>query len=207
MGSGNGLSNTFSNLQTMKHIELKGVIREVGNKAAVKSIRKQGLVPCNIYGSGIQNVLFTVTAKDLKSLTHTPNSYIVDLELNDGQKFHAVLHEVQWHPVTDEALHVDVLAVTADKPVVIDVPVVITGHSEGVKLGGKLLVSSRKLRVSANMDSLPDTLEVDVTNLMIGKQIVAGDLHYDNVSIVSPKGTIICSVRATRATAMAQNNA
>ena len=122
----------------MKHIELKGVVREAGNKATVKSIRKQGLVPCNIYGSGIENVLFTVSAKDLKALTHTPNSYIVELELNDGKKFKAVLHEVQWHPVTDEALHVDFLAISDDKPVVIDVPVVITGHSEGVKLGGKL---------------------------------------------------------------------
>lgn len=189
----------------MKHIELKGAIREVGNKAVVKSIRKQGLVPCNIYGSGIENTIFTVSAKDLKNVTHTPNSYIIDLELDNGKKYYAVLHEVQWHPVTDEALHVDFLAVTEDKPVVIDVPVVITGHSEGVKLGGKLLVSSRKLRVSAMIKDLPDTLEVDVTNLMIGKQIVAGDLHYDNISIVSPKATIICSVRATRASIQAQN--
>ena len=191
----------------MKHIELKGVVREAGNKATVKSIRKQGLVPCNIYGSGIENVLFTVTAKDLRALTHTPNSYIVELELNDGKKFKAVLHEVQWHPVTDEALHVDFLAITDDKPVVIDVPVVITGHSEGVKLGGKLLVSSRKLRISALIENLPDSLEVDTTHLTIGKQIVAGDLHYDNINIVSPKGTIICSVRATRATAQASQNA
>lgn len=191
----------------MKHIELKGVVREAGNKATVKSIRKQGLVPCNIYGSGIENVLFTVSAKDLKALTHTPNSYIVELELNDGKKFKAVLHEVQWHPVTDEALHVDFLAITDDKPVVIDVPVVITGHSEGVKLGGKLLVSSRKLRISALIENLPDSLEVDTTHLTIGKQIVAGDLHYDNINIVSPKGTIICSVRATRATAQAAQNA
>ena len=191
----------------MKHIELKGVVREAGNKATVKSIRKQGLVPCNIYGSGIENVLFTVTAKDLKALTHTPNSYIVELGLNDGKKFKAVLHEVQWHPVTDEALHVDFLAITDDKPVVIDVPVVITGHSEGVKLGGKLLVSSRKLRISALIENLPDSLEVDTTHLTIGKQIVAGDLHYDNINIVSPKGTIICSVRATRATAQAAQNA
>ena len=119
----------------------------------------------------------------------------------------AVLHEVQWHPVTDEALHVDFLAVTDSKPVTIDVPVVITGHSEGVKLGGKLLVSSRKLRVSALLADLPDSLDVDITNLMIGKQIVAGDLHYDKINIVSPKATIICSVRATRATAQAQQNA
>ena len=191
----------------MKHIELKGVIREVGNKATVKAIRKEGLVPCNIYGSGIENVLFTVTAKDLKTLTHTPNSYIVDLELSDGKKFMAVLHEVQWHPVTDEALHVDFLAVSEDKPVTIDVPVKITGHSEGVKMGGKLLVSSRKLRISAHLHDLPDLLEVDTTSLRIGKQIVAGDLHYEGVTIVSPKATIICSVRPTRASNTQAQNA
>ncbi len=187
----------------MKHIELKGLIREAGNKAVVKAIRKEGLVPCNLYGLGMENVLFTVSAKDLKSVTHTPNSYIIDLELSDGKKYQAVLHEIQWHPVTDEALHVDFLAVSSEKPVVIDVPVKITGHSEGVKLGGKLLVSSRKLRISAMLDKLPDDIEVDITSLKIGKQIVAGDLHYDNVTIVSPKATIICSVRATRATTQA----
>ncbi len=187
----------------MQHIELKGQIREAGNKAAVKAIRRAGLVPCNIYGLGIENVLFTIDAQDLKNLTHTPNSYIVDLELGD-KKMYAVLHEVQYHPVTDEALHVDFLTVSEDKPVTIEVPVKVVGHSEGVKMGGKLLVSSRKLRVSAMMNNLPDVLEVDSTHLMIGKQIVAGDLNYEGVTIVSPKATIICSVRPTRATQQAK---
>ena len=188
----------------MKHIELKGQVREAGNKAAVKAVRRAGHVPCNIYGLGMENVLFTIDAQDLKTITHTPNSYIINLELNDGKKFFAVLHEVQYHPVTDEALHVDFLAVCEDKPVTIEVPVIVTGHSEGVKMGGKLLVSSRKLRVSAMMDKLPDVLEVDSTHLMIGKQIVAGDLNYDGVTIVSPRATIICSVRPTRATQQAK---
>lgn len=190
----------------MKHIELKGQIRQSGNKAVVKAFRREGLVPCNIYGQGMENVLFTVNAQDLKTVTHTPNSYIIDLELNDGKKYFAVLHEIQYHPVTDETLHVDFLVVNDTKPVVIDVPVKVTGHSEGVKMGGKLLVSTRKLRISAMMNQLPDILEVDSTHLMIGKQIVAGDLHYEGITIVSPKATIICSVRPTRATAQAQNN-
>ncbi len=187
----------------MQHIELKGQVREAGNKAAVKAIRRAGLVPCNIYGLGIENVLFSIDAQDLKAITHTPNSYIIDLELGDKKMF-AVLHEVQYHPVTDEALHVDFLAVSEEKPVTIEVPVKVVGHSEGVKMGGKLLVSSRKLRVSAMMNNLPDVLEVDSTNLMIGKQIVAGDLNYEGVTIVSPKATIICSVRPTRATQQAK---
>ena len=188
----------------MKHIELKGQVREAGNKAAVKAVRRAGQVPCNIYGLGIENVLFTIDAQDLKTITHTPNSYIVDLELNNGQKLFAVLHEVQYHPVSDEALHVDFLAVCETKPVTIEVPVKVVGHSEGVKMGGKLLVSSRKLRVCAMMNNLPDVLEVDSTHLMIGKQIVAGDLNYEGVTIVSPKATIICSVRPTRATQQAK---
>ncbi len=188
----------------MKHIELKGQVREAGNKAAVKAVRRAGQVPCNIYGLGMENILFTIDAQDLKTITHTPNSYIIDLELNDGKKLYAVLHEVQYHPVTDEALHVDFLAVCEEKPVTIEVPVIVTGHSEGVKMGGKLLVSSRKLRVSAMMNKLPDVLEVDSTHLMIGKQIVAGDLNFDGVTIVSPRATIICSVRPTRATQQAK---
>ena len=188
----------------MKQISISGKIRVAGNKQSIKTIRRAGLVPCNLYGAGMENVLFTVEAKDLTHITDTPNAYIVNIEL-EGKNYLAVLHETQWHPVTDAALHVDFLAVSEDKPVTINVPVVVTGHAEGVKLGGKLLVSSRKLKVSALMKDLPDTLEVDSTPLGIGKQIVAGDLHYENVTIVSPKATIICSVRPTRASA--QNGA
>lgn len=184
----------------MKQITIKGQLRQVGNKQAIKTIRRAGNVPCNLYGNGIENVLFTVSAKDLKTITHTPNSYIVELDL-EGQKKLAVLREVQYHPVTDEALHVDFFAVDENKAVAIDVPVVVVGHAEGVKQGGKLLVSARKLKVSAKLDKLPDTLEVDSTPLQIGKQIVAGDLAFDGVTILSPKATIICSVRPTRASA------
>ncbi len=183
----------------MKHITLNGTIREAAGKAAVKAIRRAGLVPCNLYGQGMDNILFTIDAKELKALTHTPNSYIVDLKLSDGKNQTAVLHEAQWHPVTDEAMHMDFLAVSADKPVTIDVPVQVSGHSEGVKLGGKLFVAVRKIRVSALMDKLPDFIDVDVTPLQIGGQIVAADLNIDGVSVVSPKTTIICSVLATRA--------
>ena len=191
----------------MKHIELKGQVREAGNKAAIKAVRRAGQVPCNIYGLGLENILFTIDAQDLKTITHTPNSYIIDLHLSDGRNGFAVIHEVQYHPVSDEPLHVDFLFVSEDKPVTIEVPVLVTGHAEGVKMGGKLLVSSRKLRVSAMMDKLPDLLEVDSTPLKIGKQIVAGDLNYDGVTIVSPKATIICSVRPTRATQQAKMEA
>ena len=104
----------------MQHFELKGQIRQVGNKAVIKAFRKEGLVPCNLYGGGMENVLFTVSARDLKGVTDTPKSFIVDLVL-DGKTYPAVLHELQFHPVKDNCLHVDFLAVDEKKPIYIDV--------------------------------------------------------------------------------------
>lgn len=182
----------------MKHFELKGQIRETGNQAVIKALRRQGLVPCNLYGQGIKNVLFTVSEKDLKGLTHNPSSYIVDLVLSDGNKYQAILHELQFHPVKDNCLHVDFLSVSDDKPIAIEVPIAITGHAAGVQAGGKFFQLKRKLRVSALMKDLPDEIKIDISKLKIGERIVAGDIHIDNVAILTFKGTILCTVKSTR---------
>ena len=161
----------------MKHFELNGQIREVGNKAVIKEFRKQGLIPCNLYGAGVENVLFTITEKDLKGITGTPASFIIDLNLSDGKKY---------------------FAVTEDKPIAISVPVTITGHAVGVRAGGKFYKLVRSLKVSALMKDLPDELVVNIDRLQIGKRIVAGDLKYENINVISPKGTIICTVKSSR---------
>ena len=192
----------------MKHFEINGKIREVGNKAVIKAIRKQGLVPCNLYGQGMENVLFTVSDRDLQGITNNPASYIIDIKLDNGQTYMAVVHELQFHPVKDNCLHVDFLAVSEDKPIAIKVPVVVSGHPVGVQKGGKFVLVSRAIRVSALMKDLPDTLNVDVTKLDIEKRIVAGDIKLDNVTVVSPKDTIICTVKSTRnMTQVADENA
>ena len=181
----------------MKHLTISGSKRTTGRKADVREIRKEGKVPCVVYGNGVENISFAVEEKALKSLTDTPYCHIVDLDV-DGQKFTALLHEVQSHPVNDRALHADFLAVDSKKPVVVEVPVLITGNSVGVRAGGKLQVSRRKLKISGLIDKLPDDLTVDVTPLAIGKRITAGDLKFDNITIVNPKATIICSCQSTR---------
>ena len=182
----------------MERIILKGNARVIGNKQDLKQLRRNAEVPCVIYGNKYENVNFSVNEKELREITHSPKSYIIEVDVN-GQKHECVYHQAQFHPVTDETIHVDFLAVSHDKPVVINVPIVITGNSDGVKQGGKLLVSARKLKISALLDKLPDELTVDITTLQLGKTIVAGDLSFDDVQIVSPKSTIICSVKMTRA--------
>ena len=182
----------------MKHFEINGQVREVGNKAVIKAIRKQGLVPCNLYGQGIENVLFTVSDKDLQGITNTPASYIIDIKLDNGKAYTAVVHELQFHPVKDNCLHVDFLVVSEEKPVTIKVPIVVTGHPVGVQKGGKFVLVSRFVKVSALMKDLPDELVIDTTSLDIEKRIVAGDIKVEGVNVVSPKDTIICTVKATR---------
>ncbi len=186
----------------MKHLTLNGSLRTVGKKADVKAVRRNEQVPCVLYGAGIENVAFSIDAKDLKALTHTPYSHIVDLNV-DGKAYVAKLQAIQYHPVTDEARHVDFLVLDTNKPVTIDVPVKIFGNSVGVRQGGKLYQAVRKLRVSGLIDNLPDELPVDITPLGVGKQISAGDLSFDNIQIVSPKATLVCAIKATRAAATA----
>ena len=181
----------------MKHFELQGKKRITGKKADVNSVRREKRVPCVIYGAGIENVSFSVDEKELKGLTNTPFSHIVDLNI-EGECHQAILKAIQYHPVTDRALHVDFLALDPAKPVTIDVPVKITGNSIGVRQGGKLNVAVRKLKVCGPIENLPDELPVDITELGLGKQINASNLKFDGFQIVSPKGTLVCAVRATR---------
>ena len=190
----------------MKHFALKGEIRQKGNKAVIKAFRRQGLVPCNLYGLGMDNILFTVDEKELKGITHTPSAYIVDLELG-GKTYMAVAHEYQWHPVEDNCLHVDFLAVDEKKPIAINVPLKLTGHPKGVQAGGKFTQSARSLKVSGLMKNLPDELELDVTPLELDKRMVAGDVKVEGLQILTDKNTIICSVKTTRAMQQAAQEA
>jgi large subunit ribosomal protein L25 len=190
----------------MKQFEINARERSNFTKAAVKQLRKEDMVPCVLYGNKKENVHFSVSRKDLKDLIYTPNSYIISVNV-DGKKQLCILHEAQFHPVTDSILHLDFLTIDPKKPVSIHIPIAITGNSEGVRQGGKLQVLNRKLLVRANMKDLPDTLDVDITNLTLGKAITAGDLKYDNIQILSPKSTIICMVKMTRASTSASASA
>lgn len=181
----------------MKTLEVKAVKRADFGKKAAKAFRREGLIPCVIYGGG-EEVAFTVDAKDVKSLIYTPNSYIVEIDI-DGKIEKAVMREVQFHPVREQILHIDFYRIQEGKPVAISIPVRLSGTAEGVKVGGKLALSARKLMIKAMVDQLPDEIVVDVTPLKVGQTIFVGDLNVENVTFVTPATTAVCAVRVTRA--------
>ena len=182
----------------MKIFELNGVVRPSLSKASVKSLRKNGQVPCVLYGNKQENIHFSVYARELKNLIFTPHVYIVSLAIG-GKRHIATLHEGQYHPVTDEVLHLDFLVANEADPVTIAIPIVIEGTSEGVKAGGKLIINTRKIQVKGLIKDLPDTLPVNINELKLGKTIIAGDLAYPNIQVITPKSTIVCAVKMTRA--------
>ena len=181
----------------MKKLEIKAAKRSVFGKKESKLIRKNEQVPCVLYGGG-ETVHFSIDEKALKPLIYTPNCYMIEFDI-DGTKEIAVMREAQFHPVKEEVLHIDFFRVTPGKPVTVDIPVVLFGNSEGVKLGGKLALNKRKLSVNGLIENMPDELRVDVTQLELGKSIFVGDLSFDNLTILTPATTAVCAVKMTRA--------
>jgi large subunit ribosomal protein L25 len=182
----------------MKKIKLEGMVRTGLGKKETKKSRNEQQIPCVLYGNGIENLHFTAPASSLKSIIYTPEAFLIDLNVSD-KNYLAVLRAIQFHPLSDEVLHIDFFNVDEAKPVSIDLPVVIEGSSEGVKQGGKLQILVRKLKVSALINDLPENLVVDVTDLGLGKTIFVKDLSYPNITILTSPSSTICRVKATRA--------
>ena len=181
----------------MKTIEISGSLRTETGKKIAKQLRKNAQVPAIIYGGDV-NVLFVVNEKDLKPIVYTPSVHIVNITI-DGKVYESIVKEIQFHPVSDKILHIDFLRVYDDKKVTVPIPVVLTGLSEAAKQGGKVLLINRKLRANGFPQELPDMLEVDITNLGLGKTIVLSDLSFKNVQLVDMKSLVVASAQLTRA--------
>ena len=188
----------------MKHISISGTSRADLGKKASKELRKNGNVPCVLYGekrdeNGNPVALhFYASEREINKLYFTPNIYLVDLT-TDGEAHKAVMREVQVHAVKDNVLHVDFYEVTETKPIVMGVPVFAKGLAEGVRAGGRLMMMVRKLNVKALYSQIPEKLEIDVTSLALGKSIKAGSLSFEGLELVTPKEVIVCTVKMTRA--------
>ena len=206
----------------MKTFELKAEARKELGKKSVKALRNEGCIPAVLNGGKIVELPYTqplkdgeklveiannrglittdifVKAEDVRKLIYTPDIFQIDLELNDEKRM-AVMKDLQFQPVKDTVLHIDFLEVFPDKPIVMEVPVQIEGHAEGVKAGGKLTLSMRKLKVKATYDKIPERLVVNVDNLGLGQSMAVGDLHFEGLELMNAKNAVVCAVQLTRA--------
>ena len=187
----------------MKEINVTGQKRTDLGKKASKTLRKEGLVPCNLYGQATADgkpvaMSFACPMTELRKVVYTPHIYVINLVI-DGESHTAIMKELQFHPVTDALLHVDFLEVNDQKPITIGIPVKLVGLAQGVRDGGRMNLSIRKINVTAPYQQIPEHLDVDVTALKIGKSIKVGELSYEGLELTTGKDVIVCSIKMTRA--------
>ncbi|MCX7548476.1 50S ribosomal protein L25/general stress protein Ctc [Xanthomarina sp. F1114] len=182
----------------MKSITINGSQRESVGKKATKALRNAGQVPCVLYG-GDKPVHFNAEEIAFSKLVYTPNAHTVVISLDNGDTYNAVMQDIQFHPVTDRILHIDFYQLFDDKAIMMEIPVHFTGNSKGVKAGGVLRKNSRRLRVRALPNNLPDFIEVDITPLKTGDKLYVTALENDAYTIMHTENTVVCQVKRARA--------
>ena len=212
----------------MKSFALTASPRTDLGKKATKALRAEGKIPAVVNGgevvtlpfsgtlsegqkvveiaenktSNVKKAIITtdivINKEDVRKLIYTPEIFVIDLTVN-GETKKAVLKDIQFHPVTDEILHIDFLEVNENKPVVMEVPVALEGHAEGVKAGGKLTLSMKKLKVKAIYNAIPEKIVVNIDNIKLGQSLKVGALHYEGLELINSKNAVVCAVQLTRA--------
>lgn len=214
----------------MKVFQLSAEPRTALGKKATKALRNENLIPVVLNGGKIIELPFSGTLRDgekiveigngkglittdlvvsqdaVRKLVYTPDIYAIELTVN-GETRMAVLKDIQFHPVKDTIMHIDLLEVNDKKPVAIEVPVKLEGHAEGVKAGGKLTLSMKKIRVKAVYTEIPERVVINVDHLGLGKTLQIGELHFEGLELMNAKNAVVCAVQLTRAARGAQANA
>lgn len=181
----------------MKSITIKGSKRESVGKKASKALRNAGMIPCVIYG-GDTTIQFSASAVDFKPLVYTPNVFTAKIEFEDGVTVNAILQDIQFHPVSDNILHVDFYQLFEDKEITMNIPVKLVGTAPGVMGGGALRFNLRKLKVRALPANLPDFINANISKLKIGSKLYVTALASKNFTIMHPDNSVVAQVRMAR---------
>jgi len=180
----------------MKTLELNGSKRaNLGKKDSTK-LRKDGFVPAVVYG-GENELHIQIDERDLNKVIYTADTFNVLLNV-DGETYSTVLQDAQFDALTDKPTHIDFLLVSEDKPVTVSMTVNLTGSSIGVRNGGKLRKPMRKLKLKGALSAIPDSVEIDITNLRIGRSIKVADISFDGVELLDPASNVIAAVKTAR---------
>jgi large subunit ribosomal protein L25 len=180
----------------MKSVEIQGNVRtEVGSKYA-KAERKAGNVPCVVYG-GEAPIHFSAPTLAFRGLVYTAEAKTAKITVGDTT-VEAVIQDIQFHPVTDQLMHIDFIQLVDGKAVTMNIPVVLHGQARGVLNGGKLKTILRQLSVRAIPGQFPESIDLDITELKIGKSIRVSDVTPEGFEILNADTAVIVTVKKAR---------
>jgi large subunit ribosomal protein L25 len=180
----------------MKKVSLSGSPRENVGKKDAKKVRREGNIPCVIYG-GKEQIHFVAKYQEFEKLVFSPDVFLVIIDI-DGNAYQTILQEVQYHPVTDKILHADFMEVSDAKPIIVGMPVHLVGDSPGVMAGGQMIKKMHRIRVRGLVTDMPDFVQVDISKLMIGGSVKVKDLEMEKLSFLDPGNSVIVRVKTAR---------
>lgn len=183
----------------MSEILVNGSKRTLSTKGVVNQLRRDGNVPGIYYTKGVEPIPVFVSEKALKPIVFTSETHIINLKIDDGEELKSILKNVQFDPVTDRVVHFDLLGISADQEIEIDVPIMFEGQAKGVKEGGIVQQTLHKVTVSCLPADIPQHITIDVTDLALGDSIHVRDLAIDKVKFLQNPEVIIVSVVVPRA--------
>ncbi len=182
----------------MQSVAITGTARTVLGKKAVKAIRSEGHIPCNVYG-GEKNIHFSAHVNDFKSLIYTPDFKVAEITV-DGSTHKAIVKEIQAHPVTDQIIHIDFVELVPNKTIKADIPLRLVGQSEGARTGGAVMQKMRHAKVKTTPENLVDALEVDITALLLGDSARVRDIKpVDGLEVLNEPSSPVVSIEVPRA--------
>lgn len=180
----------------MKTVEIIGYKRANLGKASSKAIRNEGNVPCVLYG-GKEQVHFYSPMYLFRELLYKPEVAFVKLNI-EGEEYSAILQDIQYHPVNELILHADFLQLFEDKPIKLDIPIKFKGNSPGVVKGGKLTQKLRKATVKALPKNMPEFIEVDISDLELGKSVKVAKIKSENYEVLNSELVSIATIAIPR---------
>ena len=178
----------------MEKVVVEAKERKTINKRSRNILRNEGRVPGVLYGSRLEPIPIDVTRAVIHPLVFTAKTHLLSLKLDSHEEYDCIIKDVQFDPVSDEVVHFDLIGLTLDEKIQLEVPIQILGSAVGVKEGGLLQESMHKLNVECLPKNIPQSLEIDVTELNIGDTIHVADLNFEHITIINPEDTIVVSV-------------
>jgi len=189
----------------MKTIEIIGYRRANLGKSDAQRIRHEGNVPCVLYG-GSEQIHFYSPVILFRDLIYTNEAHFVHLNI-EGEECQAILQEAQFHPISENILHVDFLRISEDRKIKMEIPVRLVGQAPGVSKGGALVKKRNALKVFAFPKDMPDHVDVDCSELDFHHSVKVGDVILENMELLDPKQASIAVVEVPRSAKLADETA
>ena len=187
----------------MEQLDLKAQVRKSAGKGSARSLRREGRIPAVLYGPKTDSIMLSIDTKDFEQIVKNANigSVLLNLQIQNGKDSSrpAMIKELQKHPLSGAFLHIDFYEIDMQRKITVSVPVVTRGVSAGVEEGGHLQIVRREIELFCLPTAIPESIEVDITDLTIGDSIhiseitlpsdveLPEDVDFTVVTVLAPK--------------------